>query len=123
MDKSFFGLLRSLENPKKAKTSGSKASSPFLKAPAKAPRRKATQKLFLLGSRRAPTCAPQRRHRGGQKVFFASFCSQKEDSCLPATCLRFLRILKWTKYSFFQKNCFLPATCLAFKPSKITPRV
>jgi hypothetical protein len=48
--------------------------------------KKEPKKLFSLWSRRISMCEPQRQHRGA-KSFFASFCSQKEDSCLPATCL------------------------------------
>jgi hypothetical protein len=53
-------------------------------------------------------CGLQHRDRGRQKVFllpfslrgaFAGALPQKEDACLPATGLRFFRILKRTGYS------------------------
>jgi hypothetical protein len=40
--------------------------------------KKEPKKLFSLWSRRAATCAPQRQHRGGQKVFLLLFVHKKK---------------------------------------------
>jgi hypothetical protein len=108
-----FCLRRVLENPKKEGKQSLFEGAGEGAAPERDPKT-----FFPLVPSRANVRAPAST-QGRTKSFFASFSlrgafavalSQKEASCLPATCLRLFRILKRTEYPSAGVNAGAPAS-------------